>query len=91
MRPDVYAVPAPAVPAWLHLQQQLAQHGPTPCTGPARDDWTGTRAQQSLAADRCLDCPVMSACAAYAATAAEARGTWGGLTAEQRKRRAARR
>ena len=90
MNPDMYAVPAPAVPAWQQLQQQLADHGPTPCTGPSRDDWTGTRAQQDRAADRCLDCPVMVACATYADTAAEDRGTWSGLTAEQRKRKAAR-
>ena len=87
MDPNVYAVPAHARPAWQQLQQRLADHGPTPCAGPDRGDWTGSRAQQDRAAVRCLDCPVMVACAAYADTAAERRGTWGGYTPGQRAAR----
>ncbi|HLR93096.1 MAG TPA: WhiB family transcriptional regulator [Jiangellaceae bacterium] len=87
MNPDVYAVPAHAVTAWQQLQQQLADHGPTPCAGPSRDDWIGTRAQQARAADRCLDCPVIEACATYAETAPERYGTWGGYTPGQRATR----
>lgn len=87
MNPDVYAVPAHARPAWQQLQQQLATHGPTPCAGPSRDDWTGSASQQARAAVRCLDCPVIEACAAYADTAAEKHGTWGGYTPGQRAAR----
>ena len=87
MNPDLYAVPAHARQAWQQLQQALAEHGPTPCAGPSRDGWTGSRTQQDRAAARCLDCPVMLTCAAYADTYAEDRGTWGGYTAAQRRAR----
>lgn len=89
MNPDVYAVPAHAVPAWQQLQQQLTEHGPTPCAGPDRNDWTGSTAQQARAADRCMDCPVLEACATYADTAAEKRGTWGGYSPGERAARRA--
>lgn len=87
MSPEVYAVPDQARPAWLQLQQQIVEHGPTPCAGPSRDDWTGSNSQQARAAVRCLDCPVLEACATYADTAAERHSTWGWHSAAQRAAR----
>lgn len=82
-----FSVPAHARPAWDELHAQIIRTGTTPCAGPDRDLWIGTQAEQHIAADRCLDCPVMTACATYAATAHEREGTWGGLTARQRNTR----
>ncbi|MGP5252666.1 WhiB family transcriptional regulator [Brachybacterium alimentarium] len=81
------AVPAHARPAWDALQAQILANGPTPCAGPDRNDWTGNATQQDRAADRCLDCPVMTACLTYADTADEREDVWGGLTATQRRNR----
>lgn len=80
-------VPAHAQNAWLELHEQITRRGGTPCAGPDRNDWTGTPRQQTRAADACLDCPVLTACATYAAIAGETSGVWGGLTAQQRTQR----
>jgi hypothetical protein len=80
-------IPEHAHPAWLTLQQHLRHARQTPCAGPAGDDWTGSPAAQRRAAHACLECPVMDACAAYADTAAEQHGTWGGITAADRAHR----
>lgn len=87
MNPNLYAVPDHAVTAWHQLHEQVTRSGPTPCAGPSRDDWTGSNSQQARAAVRCLDCPVIEACAAYADTAAERHSTWGGYSAAQRAAR----
>lgn len=78
-------VPDHARAEWdtLHAALEDAET-PPPCAGDDRDDWTGAPARQARAADRCLDCPAMQACAAYARAAAEPTGTWGGLTARDR-------
>lgn len=80
-----FSVPAHALTAWDQLHAAIVRTGPTPCADEStRDLWTGTQAEQTVAADRCLDCSVMTACATYAATADEREGTWGGRTARQR-------
>lgn len=71
-------VPEHAFTLWLKLHEELLLSGPTPCAGSNRDDWTGTSKQQERAADACWDCPVLSACAAYANAADESHGVWGG-------------
>ncbi|MGW9299402.1 WhiB family transcriptional regulator [Streptomyces cyaneofuscatus] len=43
-------------------------------------------ADEQQAAALCADCPLRPACAQHALTAPEERGTWGGLTAHQRRR-----
>lgn len=78
-------VPEHAAPAWRALHEQIAHNGPTPCAGPDRDNWTGTAAQQERAAEACLECFAMVACAAYADTAHESTGVWGGLTSTERQ------
>lgn len=83
-----FGVPAHALPAFLALHEQITRTGPTPCADVTiRDLWTGSQAEQTIAADRCIECPVMTACAAFAATAQEREGTYGGLTARQRNAR----
>lgn len=77
-------VPAHARPAWDAMHELIARTGPTPCVGADRDLWIGTAQQQQAAAVRCLDCPAMTLCAAYALTARERDGTWGGRTAAER-------
>ncbi|WP_069743053.1 WhiB family transcriptional regulator [Streptomyces sp. EN23] len=43
-------------------------------------------ADEERAAAICAGCPLRSACATHALTVPEERGTWGGLTAHQRRR-----
>lgn len=76
-----------AMPAWEALQDALGIG--TPCMSGDADLWHGSAKQQRVAADRCMDCPVLVACATYARTAGEQLGTWGGLTdADRRQERA---
>lgn len=78
-------VPPHALTEWQALGEALdASPTPPPCAGADRDHWTGSNTQQRTAAERCLDCPAMQACAAYALTAREPYGTWGGLTPANR-------
>lgn len=78
-----FTVPASAMPAWEALQDAVTVG--TPCMGPDRDLWHGSRKQQLVAADRCMDCPVLAVCATYARSAGEQLGTWGGQTDEERR------
>lgn len=81
-------IPGQAWPAWEALHHGIASAAdPTPCRGADRDDWTGTGPQQERAAARCLDCPVLSLCGAYARAAGEREGVWGGRTASARRAR----
>lgn len=77
-------VPEHARSEWLAMQELIASTGPTPCAGPERDRWTGSTREQAWAADRCLDCPALRACLAYAVVADERGAVWGGLTTKQR-------
>lgn len=86
-RADDFGVPAHARTAWDHLHDLIARTGPTPCAGRHRDRWSGSVMDQAWAAEQCLDCPAMTACAAYADTATERHGVWGGLTARERGKR----
>ena len=78
-------VPVHALPAWHHLLDELTLAGETPCAGTGRDQWTGTERQQRTAANACMDCPALRACAEYAD--AERHGAWGGFTARERQHR----
>lgn len=80
-------VPVHAVPAWHRLLDELTLAGETPCAGAGRDRWTGTEQQQRTAAESCMDCPVLHACADYADAAGEQHGVWGGYTARERQHR----
>lgn len=83
-----FSVPAHALSAWEQLHAAIARTGPTPCADESiRDLWTGTQAEQTIAADRCLGCAAMTACTTYADAAHEREGTWGGRTARQRNAR----
>lgn len=62
------------------MQERIASTGPTPCAGAERDRWTGSTREQAWAADRCLDCPALRVCLAYAVVADERGAVWGGLT-----------
>ncbi|WP_425486783.1 WhiB family transcriptional regulator [Microbacterium rhizomatis] len=54
-----------------------------PCVGPGGEAWTSDdREDQELAADRCLDCPALALCGAYASLAGERAGVWGGQVRE---------
>ncbi|KLU08103.1 hypothetical protein ABL57_19860 [Kocuria sp. SM24M-10] len=56
-----------------------------PCTGPGWAAWTADDGPAAArAADRCLDCPALAACAAYAVQAPEPAGVWGGTTPNDR-------
>ncbi len=80
-------VPAHAVPAWHRLLDELAAVEETPCAGAGRDRWQGNGHQQRAAADACMSCPVLRACADYADAAGEQHGVWGGYTARERQHR----
>lgn len=77
-------VPPHALPAWGALRVALLADPDTPCAGPARNDWHGSRKQQQRAALACLDCPILAACKTYALKADEPDGVWGGTTQHQR-------
>lgn len=50
------------------------------------NDWdTGTRAHDALAKQVCERCPVKMKCLEYAMIAEDEHGTWGGLTAHERR------
>lgn len=56
-----------------------------PCTGRGRADWTADDDPAlERAADQCLDCPVLAACAAYAVGVQEPAGVWGGTVPAER-------
>ncbi|MGP5251482.1 WhiB family transcriptional regulator [Brachybacterium alimentarium] len=85
-------VPEHALTAWAVLSTALIAQPDTPCAGPSRNDWHGSRKQQARAAEACLDCPLMAACATYARIADEPDGVWGGITQHERaEQRATRR
>lgn len=77
-------VPPEALTAWVRLHDALTRSQCTPCAGPGRDRWLGTEQEQRAAADACMDCPALRACAAYADAAGEQHGVWGGYTARER-------
>lgn len=81
-RAEGLGVPARARTAWAELGATITS--PTPCQGEHRDRWTGNPRHQEWAAEKCLDCPAMVACAKYARVAGERHGTWGGTTAADR-------
>lgn len=84
-KPADLGVPEHARTEWDALHDVLSgAWTDTPCLGPGRAAWLGTVAEQADAADRCLDCPAMQECAAYALAAGERDGTWGGMTARER-------
>lgn len=80
----VLGVPEHARAAWDNMHDQIRQAGTTPCAGPERDRWTGAPRDQAWAADQCLDCPALRACLAYATTADERDGVWGGTLPAER-------
>lgn len=65
----------------LHEVHECANAESIPCLGPGGEAWTSDDYDdQQIAADRCLDCPAMFLCRAYAEAAGEKAGTWGGET-----------
>lgn len=69
------------------LAEQLDAGAVIPCTASGWQDWTTEDDPgQRRAVDRCLDCPALAACAAYAVAAQEPAGVWGGTTPIQRAR-----
>ena len=87
MSGNPFAVPAHALPAWEQLHRLILVDGPTPCAGAGRDRWQGNAHQQQTAAEACMSCPVLLACADYADAAGEQHGVWGGYTARERQHR----
>lgn len=77
-------VPEHALSTWRALRSAVIAEPDTPCAGADRNDWYGSRKQQQRAATACLDCPILTACKAYALTADEPDGVWGGTTQHQR-------
>lgn len=82
---DVWAMSSSAEVAYADLNHMLLltkERGEEiPCLGPGGQAWTSDDYDdQQVAADRCLDCPAMLLCRAYAEAAGEKAGTWGGET-----------
>jgi len=58
----------------------------TPCDDGQGTEWfSDDEQQQQRAAQLCQTCPAIQACAAYAITAGETTGVWGGTTPDQRR------
>lgn len=87
---NLAGVPEHARPEWQALCEALESSPvPIPCQGTRSREWLDTsRAATTYAATACLDCPAMQACAAYALTAREESGVWGGMTEADRRRAA---
>ncbi|MGO2537228.1 MAG: WhiB family transcriptional regulator [Brachybacterium tyrofermentans] len=84
---QVPAVPSGGEGPWERLARLVQENPePVPCAGPEAAFWYGEAAEQHVAADACLDCPLMVACDAYATAAGEWWGVWGGLTQRERRR-----
>jgi WhiB family redox-sensing transcriptional regulator len=80
----------PPTPAWYRDAFCATTYDPDlfyPEEG--RRGWT-VAAQETLAKRQCAQCKVREQCLQYAMERPEIHGIWGGLTARQRKRRAAR-
>ncbi|MEV0915443.1 WhiB family transcriptional regulator [Streptomyces sp. NPDC049967] len=60
--------------------------GPAACTDEPDLFHSTTHTDQTTATAICRTCPLRPACADYALTHPEERGTWGGLTAAERRR-----
>jgi hypothetical protein len=75
-----------AAEAWSALLGALATRGPAPCqTSPVPDAWFESRGPLLEEAQKaCGGCGVRAECLAYAVTAEESDGVWGGLTAQER-------
>ncbi|TDP78441.1 transcription factor WhiB [Brachybacterium sp. AG952] len=81
-------IAAGAEAAWARLRDGVAT-APTvvPCAGAGRPLWhSESETEQGAAARACLECPVMVLCDAYASTADERSGVWGGWTEKERRR-----
>jgi Transcription factor WhiB len=81
-------VPAAAIGAWITLQAAVAAIGAgVPCTGPDAPLWTSEKpGERAAAADRCVTCPAIDACAVYALLAGERSNVWSGLDRAGRRR-----
>ncbi|MEE1735945.1 WhiB family transcriptional regulator [Streptomyces sp. BE147] len=69
----------------INLPAFLTQ-GHAACTTEPNLFHTATPADELRAIAICQDCPLRTACANHALTTPEPRGTWGGLTASERRR-----
>lgn len=88
-KPVDLGVPEHARREWNTLHDAIAgSRTGTPCHGPSRNLWQGSRAEQRRAADHCYDCPVLALCDTYADAAGEHSGVWGGIPAFERAARA---
>lgn len=83
-----HMIPAGAESAWARLQDEAARSPVVvPCAGYGWRLWHSEDDEEQAAAARaCLDCPVMVLCDAYASTAGERWGVWGGVTEKDRRR-----
>lgn len=85
-----WAIPSMAEAAWRDLQRQLEEVGPVPCQEsdvtawwPDKRDLDSPSTHGAVAA--CRRCPLQAPCAAYAITADERFGLWGGTTPDERR------
>ena len=84
-------VPEALAHDWRQLQDLIAatmRRQPVPCQ--SHDDatralWTGTAAQQTIAARQCPKCPVIAQCRDYGLQHPSEEGVYGGLTPHNRK------
>lgn len=76
--------PPVAAAEWEALQAGIMAARRLPCQVDPVRWWSTSPPDVATAADGCLDCPVMVACAGYAVAAREPDGVWGGLTVAER-------
>ena len=82
-------VPEYARAEWGELTEALAVSGPVPCERDPDDWWSGQPERVAAAVAGCQGCPVLEECRAYGLVAGERWGTWGGMSAEERRQLAA--
>src|SRR5438309_1022996 len=72
-------ISAAALPAWRRLADVLDEVGPVACQGIHADLWTSEDPDEREGATyRCVGCPALDACGAFADLARERFGVWAG-------------
>ncbi|PRY06091.1 WhiB family transcriptional regulator [Kineococcus rhizosphaerae] len=71
-------IPEQAREEWLELAKALDEDDP-PCQADPELWFSERRADRVRASFRCRDCPLLAPCRAYARSAGERAGVWGGI------------
>lgn len=86
---NVFEVPPAAGRLWVSLLEGLIESGPAPCEFYPEAWFASHWREVQIAKRACAECPVREVCLAYAVTAGERHGVWGGRFFGGRRSKAA--